>query len=146
MSELVVAGSVIAGIVGSLMVGYFMGKALSSNTGEKLTPREQEFERLLTERNEMLKKLNDVKGLSSFDRENYFRLYSNRLAVLNEMIDNFTSREITGKCNLCLREDQTILTTEDDNGTHSVCVKCIHDTLLEISAKKHWEENVSPNK
>src|SRR5579883_2637078 len=107
----------------SLLVGFLCGKGLLvvANPEKKLSPREQEFKRLLTERDVMLRKLNELKDLSCLERENYFRLYSTRLVTLNQMIDSFESREVVGKCNVCLREDQTILTQEDDNGTHSVC-------------------------
>ena len=142
MSELVIAGSV---FVGMFVVGCCLAKFTSQTQAptRSLTQRETEFNRLLAERNDISNKLGQLQTYSPFDRNAYFNLYSTRLATLNQMIDNFTHVETTGKCNLCLREDQTILSQEDDNGTHSICVKCIHDTLLEISAKKHWDSNHS---
>lgn len=142
MNEFVIAGSIFAGV---FVVGCYISKAVSKTETpmKPLTPREQEFNRLLAERQDILDKLSQLHSYSYSDRTPYFNLYTTRLATLNQMIDNFDHRETTGKCNLCLREDQTILSTEDDNGVHSVCVKCIHDTLLEISAKKHWDNDRS---
>ena len=146
MSELAVVGSIFAGIVGVYALGYHMGKGSStpSMPEKKLTPREQKYDRLLKEKSEVQRELEHIK-LQRYQwgdqkLNDYFKLYTDRLAVLNQMIDTFESRETIGKCNLCLKDEQTILSTDDDTGKYGVCVRCIHDNLMELVAKKHWNQ------
>ena len=151
MSELAVVGSIFAGIVGVYALGYHMGKGSSTPSStpsmpeKKLTPREQKYDRLLKEKSEVQRELEHIR-LQRYQwgdqkLNDYFKLYTDRLAVLNQMIDTFESRETIGKCNLCLKDEQTILSTDDDTGKYGVCVRCIHDNLMELVAKKHWNKD-----
>ena len=148
MSELLVAGSILAGIVGIYALGYSVGKG-SSTPDKKLTPHEQKYDRLLKEKSEVKRELDYIKlqraqhQLEEQKFNDYFKLYTDRLDVLNQMIDTFESRETIGKCNLCLQDEQTILWTEDDSGKYGVCVRCIHDNLMELVAKKHWTKDMN---
>lgn len=67
--------------------------------------------------------------------------YIERIKTLNTLIDKERGLLSGDKiCNIC-QINSAVLYSSDTIGSYHICVKCIHDVLMEHTAKKQWEQD-----
>ena len=127
-----VAGLLIGASFGiSITAWYFDGRWIYNyRTGNKM------IDTLLDEREDLKHSLCNFK-VNTYNVE-VQTSFLDRIKELNRKIDEARKNTKNGPCNIC-QGSGIIISDNDNQGVYSVCVKCIHDELMAINAKKQWD-------
>jgi len=133
------------------MIGFIIGSGISFgcylilklykdniilNKTNNNSNKERIKNRLLKEQSLLIYELHHAIKYGTSANENYYR---NLIKNIDQEIDSLDIDR--GHCNICLN-DYDCISTFHDKMKLSVCVKCIHDFLLEQKAKSSWNNTI----